>query len=58
MAHLKEVDGRHECDGGRSCVEVPPDELAHDSASEGTERGRRGGMSPAWGGSERGLEDL
>ena len=32
--------------GHRGCVEVLSDELAHDSASEGTERGRRDGTSP------------
>jgi len=54
---LKDLDGRHQRHGQRGCVKVPSLEMAHTSATEGTERGRRGGMSPAWGSSERGLED-
>ena len=44
-ARRKEEDEHTKCGSGRSCVKVPPDDLAHDSASEGAERGRRGGMS-------------
>ena len=54
---LKDLDKRHQRHGQRGCVKVPSLEMAHTSATEGTERGRRGGMSPAWGSSERGLED-
>ena len=49
-AHLKEEDGRHQRHGQRGCVKAPSHELAHVSATEGTERGRRGGIAPAWGG--------
>ena len=47
-ARLKEEDGHHQRHGQRACVKAPSHELAHVSATEGTERGRRGGMSSAW----------
>ena len=47
-ARLKEEDGHHQRHGQRACVKAPSHELAHVSATEGTERGRRGGMGSAW----------
>ena len=47
-ARRKEEDERAERAGGRSCVKVLSDELTHDSASEGTERGWRGGVGGHW----------
>ena len=53
-----EEDGRHQRGGQRGCVEVPSNDLAHDFATEGTERAQEGRSGPRMGGSERGLEDL
>ena len=48
MAHLKEEDDHHKRWGHERCVKAPSHDLAHISATEGTERGRRGGIAPAW----------
>ena len=48
MAHLKEEDDHHKRWGDERRVKAPSHELAHISATEGTERGRRGGIAPAW----------
>ena len=48
MAHLKEEDDHHKRWGDERCVKAPSHELAHIPATEGTERGRRGGIAPAW----------
>ena len=41
-----EEDGRHQRGGQRGCVEVPSNDLAHDFATEGTERAQEGRSGP------------
>ena len=48
MAHLKEEDDHHKRWGHERCVKAPSHDLAHISATEGTERGRKSGVTPAW----------
>jgi len=55
---LKDLDKRHQRHGQRGCVKVPSHDLSLVSATEGTERGRRGGVPSGMGGSERAPEPL